>query len=343
MMTATECWLLALADPEGTPGRLPHGGLAAPEIATLAALAEMHGVLPAVLTRAQDLLRTDPARILQPPAAHRDALALLQPGQLRLAQRSAMAMYLAAEARKLVRELGNAGVEAIVLKGADFASRLYRTPALRPFGDIDLLVRNKDWAGVAETMSRLGYVSRETPLKYSGGYSEQTWEHPAMPGAMVEVHDNLVNSPTVRRGVSVKLDDLPLEREARNGLRPTPAGLLVIATVHGAASHGFDKLQHLCDITQIVRGRAGSIDTSALRECLDRTGAGLSMAVGLDLAAQAFNEPPAAELLSQLKLRRPRLARLLVTPALVARSQGMRRRGVSWRRQWFRQLLKSRP
>ena len=101
-------------------------------------------------------------------------------------------------------------------------------------------------------------------MKYAGRLSERSWEHPAMPGAMVEVHDNLVNSPTVRRGVSVRLEDLPLERGPDGRLRATPAGLLIIAAVHGAASHGFEKVQHLCDIAQVVRGRAGPVDETVV-------------------------------------------------------------------------------
>jgi hypothetical protein len=196
---------------------------------------------------------------------------------------------------------------------------------------------------VRAAMSRLGYAPVETPMKYATGYSEQTWEHPSIPGALVEVHDNLVNSPTVRRGVSVGLEDLPLERGTDGQLRATPAGLLVIAAVHGAASHSFDKLQHLCDIAQIVRGRAGPIDESSLRECVAKTGAGFSVAMGLDLTARALGEKTAANLLARLQPRWPRrMARVLITPALVVRSQGQRRRGGSWRRQLLRQMLKSR-
>ena len=160
---------------------------------------------------------------------------------------------------------------------------------------------------------------------------------------MVEVHDNLVNSPTVRRGVSVRLEDLPLERGPDGRLRATPAGLLIIAAVHGAASHGFEKVQHLCDIAQAVRGRAGPVDEKSLRECVAKTGASLSLATALDLTARSLNEPACAQLLGRLGLRWPRrIVRLLMTPAVVVRSQGAHRRGVTWRRRMLRQMLKSR-
>jgi hypothetical protein len=312
-------------------------------VASLCLLANRHGVLPAVLRQVERLLRDEPAKLLADAKAVSEVSQAMGQVKNRLAQRSAMAMFLGAEAQRLVGEFAAAGAETIVLKGADFAARLYAHSALRTFGDVDLLVRMSDWEAVNATMARLGYESREQPMKHADGYSERSWEHPAMPGAMVEVHNNLVNSPTIRRGVSVRLEDLPLERGPDGRLRATPAGLLIIAAVHGAASHGFEKVQHLCDIAQVVRGRAGPVDEKSLRECVAKTGAGLSLATALDLTARSLNEPACAQLLGRLELRWPRrIVRLLMTPAVVVRSQGAHRRGVTWRRRTLRQMLKSR-
>ncbi len=342
-VTGPERWLLALADPEFSRNRLPRQRLGADQIASLCVQAEFHGVLPVTLKHVDQLLRAEPETILSTPDSASKIIATIGPMRRRLAERSAIALFLGAEFQKILAELRASGAEAIALKGADFAARLYDPPALRSFIDVDLLIRAGDWERVDKTMSRLAYLPHETQLKHATGYSERTWEHPAMPGAMVEVHDNLVNSPTIRHGVSVRFEDLPLECGPGGQLRATPSGLLVIATVHAAASHSFDKLQHLCDIAQIVRGHAGPIDDISLRECTGKTGAGFSVALGLDLIARAFNETAAVDLLARLNPRWPRrTARLLITPALVAQSQGRRRRGGSWRRQTLRQMLKSR-
>ena len=342
-MRPEEEWLLALADPEGPRSPLPGRRLNVPGVASLCLLANMHGVLPAALRQIERLLRDEPVKLLADAKTVSEVSQVLGQVKNRLAQRSAMAMFLGAEAQRLAGEFAAAGAEAIVLKGADFAVRLYAHSAMRTYGDIDLLVRMSDEQAVAATMTRLGYESREQSMKHADGYSERSWEHPAMPGAMVEVHNNLVNSPTVRRGVSVRLEDLPLERGLDGRPRATPAGLLVIAAVHGAASHGFEKVQHLCDIAQVVRGRAGLVDEPSVRECVAKTGAGLSLAAALDLTARSLNEPACAQLLGRLELRWPRrIVRLLMTPAVVVRSQGPYRRGVTWRRRTLRQMLKSR-
>ncbi len=341
--TSVARWLFALADPESVPDGYPVERLDLERARDLGLLANAHGVLPAVLDRMDHLLHSDPGRFLTVQSGMAETWAALTPLRERLAQRAAMALFLEVEANLLLKHLTAAGAKAILLKGPDFAARLYSRRALRTFGDIDLLVRPDDWDCVAATMASRGYLSRETPLKYAGGYAERTWENPAMPGAMVEVHDNLVNSPTVRRGVSVGLEDLPLERGTGGELRATPAGLLLIATVHGAASHSFDKVQHLCDLAQIVRGRAGTIDETSLRECAARTRSEFCVALGLDLTARALNAGAPAELLNRLDWRWPRRrARLLITPGVVVRSQGKRRHYESWRRQLLRQMLKSR-
>lgn len=342
-MTVPERWLLALADAERAPDDLPPQRLELPEIISLCALADFHGVLPAVFRAVERLLRSEPDSFLAEGGQVSEVAAALDPVRRRLTERSAIALFLGAESRKILARLRAAGVDAVALKGADFAARLYTPPALRSFIDVDLLVRDRDWERVAAVTLQLGYLRCEEPMKHASGYSERTWEHPAMPGVKVEAHDNLVNSPTVRRGVSVRLEDLPLEAGPNGEPRLTPAGLLVAAAVHGAASHSFDKVQHLCDLAQIARGRAGPVDERSLHECIAKTGADFCVALGLDLTARALNAGAAAELLSRLELRWPRaLARRLVTPALVARSQGPRRRGATWRRRILRQMLKRR-
>ncbi len=69
-----------------------------------------------------------------------------------------------------VRSLENAGVEAIALKGAVHAARLYPKPWLRPSGDVDLFVRAKhcDRAKVVLKRNgwRLDYDPRKFPLDF---------------------------------------------------------------------------------------------------------------------------------------------------------------------------------
>ncbi len=45
-----------------------------------------------------------------------------------------------AEIPQVLRALGKAGIEALILKGADVRHRLYDDPAVRPMADLDLLI-----------------------------------------------------------------------------------------------------------------------------------------------------------------------------------------------------------
>src|SRR5438309_877156 len=75
------------------------------------------------------------------------ALESEQWNELREAQRRAMFLALGAE-RMLFRAseaFAEAGIDAVVLKGPSMAHTIYPDPSWRPFGDIDLLVRTRDW------------------------------------------------------------------------------------------------------------------------------------------------------------------------------------------------------
>ena len=104
--------------------------------------------------------------------------------------------------------LAEQGIPAMVIKGPDFADRLYSHAGLRPFRDIDLLTPRDARPAVESAMARIGYRrAPQPPLKHAQEYGEETW-HLADRGGSggVEVHWNLVNSPAIRAGISVECD-----------------------------------------------------------------------------------------------------------------------------------------
>jgi hypothetical protein len=114
--------------------------------------------------------------------------------------------------------------------------------------------------------------------------------------------------------------------------------LLIVAAVHGAASHQFDRVGLLWDVAQAASGHAGDIDTTWLANAAQRTGCAKALAMSLHLAAVTLGQPKAAALRRELKLPRPSIvARWLLTPATV---MGVRTPLVTARRLGFRQMLK---
>jgi hypothetical protein len=269
------------------------------------------------------------------------AAALLAPADKQLAQRTGLTMLLRRQAAEILAAMARTGAAVLVLKGPEFADRLYPRPTLRTFSDIDLLIPDSSSAAADRVMRDLGYQPQEAAMKYDSGYGEQAWRRAGQPGGTVEIHWNLVNSPSLRRAVSVKYEDLQVEDGiAPATRRPTAAAILLIAGVHGAASHGFDRLQILCDVAQSVRGAAGPIDEPWLAEAAGRTGAALALATALRLAEDVLEEPRCGELRLRLRLPEPPwLSKLALTRAVVLRAHAPMD---SLRRQAFREMLKRR-
>jgi hypothetical protein len=129
----------------------------------------------------------------------------------------------------------------------------------------------------------------------------------------------------------------PADRMCR---RASPAALLLIAAVHGAASHWFDRLSLLWDICQAVRGAAGVIDEPWLAQAVGQTGCTRALAMALHLGAGIVGESACRGLRRRLRLAGPgAISRLLLSRRVVL---GMPAPFGRARRLAFRQLLKTR-
>lgn len=70
-------------------------------------------------------------------------------------------MRYTAELEKLLNELRESNTEVVILKGGALANTVYPHPALRPFSDIDLLVKEQDWQNVRAAFMKLGYTCKK--------------------------------------------------------------------------------------------------------------------------------------------------------------------------------------
>jgi len=339
-------WLVALADPQGQYLPLPARGLRRSEVGKFFRLAAWHGVLPAVvsnLRKALDLYGAQ--RVVAAAKAGQgqgELNELLIWAHRRVLQMTGFSLMLRGQLGHIEARLAKRGIPAIVLKGADFADRLYPAVSFRPFADIDILVQSSAVADAESVMNGLGYQQKRDPrMKHSFGYGQRSWCLKGGGGGDVEIHWNLVNSPSLRRSLSVKFEDLQIEpaRADEGGLgKATASSLLLIAAVHGATSHIFDQLRLICDVWQSLRGAAGQINEDWLRCTSQRTGSSLAVATAVMLAEKTFGQAKPGRLLGLLGPRLPiQLSQILLTPNVVLRSQTPL--GAS-RRSLFRELLK---
>jgi hypothetical protein len=77
------------------------------------------------------------------------------------------------EYRQLLTKLGDAGIEAILLKGADLRLRLYEDPATRPMADLDLLVSPESLRAVRDFLGSLGYTLSIDSINQRSGFRER--------------------------------------------------------------------------------------------------------------------------------------------------------------------------
>lgn len=311
-------WLLRLCDPEGY-GRLPRRRLRAAQLPDLLELAWEHGVAGAVAVNLGALLKREgPPRLLRSPDVRdtrRTVAAAVASAKGKWLNFVATSLFLRRQTAAIQDAMTRLGQPNVVIKGEDFADRLYPHSSLRPFRDIDMLLPRAATATVAPVMSQLGYAPVAEIQKHDEGYGQEMWKSATGPNVTVELHWNLINSPSQRQHSSVVFEDLQIEAASRVGpqRRLTPAAMLLVATVHAVLGHRFDRLQHLCDIRQICRGAAGAIDVDWLRVACRQTGTRTSVDMGLEVTERLLDVPECHVLRRQLQLGSNRVvSRLLV-------------------------------
>lgn len=187
----------------------------------------------------------------QLPAAIRDRLRVWS------LQSTWAALALSGELVGLVAGLEERGVLAVPYKGPALATQLYGSPALRPAGDLDLVIRRRDIAQARDFLLTRGYRPRHTlgrggevfmvRSRYSEGFTHDEF-------ATVELHWAFTNGD-IAFPLDLEVLAPRLETMAFGG-RQIPAfaweDLLIILSVHGA-KHRWDRLEWICGVAEIVR------------------------------------------------------------------------------------------
>ena len=332
-------WLMFFAHPAGARKPQPPP-LPGERLMELVQLADQQGVLPAVAANLQEHARSGCSGV---QASHEQLGEALREAQRILIRRAAFCLVLRSQMAEVRSSFSAAGIPCMVLKGPEFADRLYPYPGLRPFTDIDLLIRPGDTGAARERLCRVGYaVAPEREASHAarrGRHAQESWNNGQAGGGTVELHWNVVNSPTLRRRISIGFDDLQTVALPGDPFpHPSPSALLLIAAIHAATAHKFDRLQPLCDVAMAARGAAGPLDVGWLRAIALKAGASLSLAAACALAGECLGEPACDAVARSLNLpRRAQWARRLLNPRVAL---GAKSGSASLRRQLFREMLK---
>jgi hypothetical protein len=199
-------------------------------------------------------------------------------------------LRMTAELFRILDRFASVGISALVVKGPTLAMRAYGDPAMRSYGDLDLLVRQRDIRLATELMSGAGYEpavslsaidAGKIPGQYLFSHSHST--------LLVELHNDLTLRYFPRR--------LPLEdffaRQIRVPLdgREAPAlaaeDELVLICIHGA-KHFWERLMWIADVAALVT-RQTAIDWKRVADSARAVGAERMLHTGLRLASDLLN------------------------------------------------------
>jgi hypothetical protein len=207
--------------------RIDHEGLSAHPAETVCRHAELHGILPLIADRLKDDAGM-PGRLrsmLSKRARHEIGADLVRESAL----------------KQLLPSLGRAGVNPLLMKGAQLAYTHYPRPDLRPRADTDILIRESDRSPVDEALTGLGYQ----PLGQTSGklVSYQASYLKGRPGAafhIVDVHWKVAN-PQVFADV-LSYDEMaesavPIRNHGLSALGLCDLHALLVACVHRVAHH----------------------------------------------------------------------------------------------------------
>ena len=111
-------------------------------------------------------------------------------------------ILLAHELGEALHRLNERGIRAVVLKGLALAETVYANIALRPMGDIDLLIRDEDRTAVMEALGGLGYAAPRLEVQAGAAAAyecELLLEKKMRIVVQIDLHWTLFDSPYYQR------------------------------------------------------------------------------------------------------------------------------------------------
>jgi len=195
-------------------------------------------------------------------------------------------LRLTAELFRILERFTFEGIGALVVKGPVLAVQAYGDPSMRAYGDLDLLVRQRDIRRATELMSAAGYAPA-VPLSAidAGKIPGQYLFSKPNSKLIVELHNDLTLRYFPRR---LPLEDFFARQiRVRFDAHEVPAlsveDELVLICIHGA-KHFWERLMWIADVAALLSRQTG-IDWERVADSAQAVGAERMLHTGLRLAA----------------------------------------------------------
>jgi Uncharacterised nucleotidyltransferase len=167
-------------------------------------------------------------------------------------------LLLTGELVRLLKALNDSGISAIPYNGPAIALKLYGHVALRQFCDLDVLIRADDVWKIDRLMLAQGFTAHSViPEQQRANFVRQDYVrlfHRDSGRTLVEVHWGIApayfGTPLNADAVWLRLE--PMSLQGATVFMPCAEDLLIMLCVHGTR-HGWDKLEGICAIAELIR------------------------------------------------------------------------------------------
>ena len=218
---------------------------------------------------------------------------------------SALNMYLSGELRRLLKVFAAHNIEAIPYKGPALAAKAYGNIALRHFGDLDILVRQRDVLSVMNLLVAEGYelhpplnaVQQALMLRTQCNLPFTRDAHRLIVEIHWRVSARLFSSPLDEETLWNDLHTDLFEGTQVNAL--APEDLLLSLCVHGA-KHLWERISWIADIAQLLEVYT-EMNWANLLERARRTGTQRMLLLGLCVAHDLLGARLPAEVEEKLQ------------------------------------------
>jgi hypothetical protein len=196
---------------------------------------------------------------------------------------------------QIVDGLRGAGVDAMPLKGPALADWLYPDPTLRPFSDLDLLVRGDDVVRADELLRSLGYTRGLATDAHDWAF-DVAWDGETLydrkDGARVDLHWRLINGARYAwdTAAASAVWERAIEIEVANRRMPSlcPEDLCLYLALHLAVPHAGVGLVWQWDIALLLARYGAAMDWDAVTSEAARWRVRRAVGFGLATVAGTF-------------------------------------------------------
>jgi hypothetical protein len=211
--------------------------------------------------------------------------------------------------RELVAAFGRAGIETILLKGPLLAADYYSDPALRPFTDLDLLVRRRDRERAIEVATALGYAHGSPGRSLAYELEHAPAAYFVAPGGArlpVDLHWECVAHPGGSRATELAAEEiwsrtLPSPSWGAAARTLAPEDLVIYLAAHFAIHHSLAGALWQLDLALVLRRHGATLDWDAVAARATRWGAAGAVYFALRTVGDRFGATAPTPTINRLR------------------------------------------